>query len=173
MKGRKAQSAMEYLMTYGWAILIIAIVLAALFSLGVFSSSSFLGTTCISLSGYTCSSPLLHGGAVTATVGQATGTSWSSALFFFLPSGTTLPVNTIAYTPNTACVFGVTGGLNTGGTVTFTVNAPIATYNTCGSNFLIAVGTTASGQIWAQYQTTSTGSANLMAQIATVTLKES
>lgn len=29
------QSAMEYLMTYGWAILIIAVVLAALFSLGV------------------------------------------------------------------------------------------------------------------------------------------
>ena len=38
-----AQSAMEYLMTYGWAILIIAIVLGALFSLGVFSSSSSLG----------------------------------------------------------------------------------------------------------------------------------
>jgi hypothetical protein len=30
----KAQSAMEYLMTYGWAILIIAVVLAALFALG-------------------------------------------------------------------------------------------------------------------------------------------
>lgn len=32
---------MEYLMTYGWAILIIAVVLAALFSLGVFNSSGF------------------------------------------------------------------------------------------------------------------------------------
>ena len=39
--GVKAQSAMEYLMTYGWAILIIAIVLAALFQLGVFSSNTF------------------------------------------------------------------------------------------------------------------------------------
>ena len=37
----KAQSAMEYLMTYGWAILIIAIVLAALFQLGVFNSTNF------------------------------------------------------------------------------------------------------------------------------------
>ena len=36
-----AQSAMEYLMTYGWAILIIAVVLGALFQLGVFNSSSF------------------------------------------------------------------------------------------------------------------------------------
>ncbi len=33
----KSQSAMEYLMTYGWAILIIAVVLGALFQLGVFS----------------------------------------------------------------------------------------------------------------------------------------
>jgi hypothetical protein len=32
---------MEYLMTYGWAILIIAIVLVALFSLGVFNSGNF------------------------------------------------------------------------------------------------------------------------------------
>ena len=37
----KLQSAMEYLMTYGWAILIIAIVLVALFSLGVFNSANF------------------------------------------------------------------------------------------------------------------------------------
>ncbi len=37
----KSQSAMEYLMTYGWAILIIAIVLVALFSLGVFNSANF------------------------------------------------------------------------------------------------------------------------------------
>jgi hypothetical protein len=32
---------MEYLMTYGWAILVISVVLGVLFQLGVFSSSSF------------------------------------------------------------------------------------------------------------------------------------
>ncbi|MGC8478840.1 MAG: LamG-like jellyroll fold domain-containing protein [Candidatus Micrarchaeia archaeon] len=37
----KAQSAMEYLMTYGWAILIIAVVLGALFQLGVFNANNF------------------------------------------------------------------------------------------------------------------------------------
>jgi len=37
----KAQSAMEYLMTYSWAILIIAVVLAALFQLGVFNPMTF------------------------------------------------------------------------------------------------------------------------------------
>ncbi|MBL7147729.1 MAG: hypothetical protein ISS82_02800 [Nanoarchaeota archaeon] len=37
---KKSQSAMEYLMTYGWAILIILIAVGALFYLGVFSPST-------------------------------------------------------------------------------------------------------------------------------------
>ena len=36
---KKSQSAMEYLMTYGWAILVVLIALAALFYMGVFDSS--------------------------------------------------------------------------------------------------------------------------------------
>ena len=38
---RRAQSAMEYLMTYGWAILVIAVVLGVLYSLGIFNPSNF------------------------------------------------------------------------------------------------------------------------------------
>ncbi len=37
---RKGQGALEYLMTYGWALLIIVIVGAALFALGVFSPTA-------------------------------------------------------------------------------------------------------------------------------------
>ncbi|MDE1860563.1 MAG: LamG domain-containing protein [Candidatus Micrarchaeota archaeon] len=37
----RLQSAMEYLMTYGWAILVIAIVLVALFEIGVFNPYYF------------------------------------------------------------------------------------------------------------------------------------
>lgn len=39
----KAQSAMEYLMTYGWAILIVIIVAAALYALGVFNPATYTG----------------------------------------------------------------------------------------------------------------------------------
>lgn len=42
---KKAQSAMEYLMTYGWAILIVIIVAAALYALGVFNPATFAGRT--------------------------------------------------------------------------------------------------------------------------------
>ena len=38
-KNQKSQSAMEYLMTYGWAVLIVTIVLVALFQLGVFGNN--------------------------------------------------------------------------------------------------------------------------------------
>jgi uncharacterized protein (UPF0333 family) len=37
---RKAQAAMEYLMTYGWAILIIVVVIAALYAMGVFKQKA-------------------------------------------------------------------------------------------------------------------------------------
>ncbi len=42
MQRRRSQSAMEYLMTYGWAILIIAVVLAVLYQIGVFSGGNFV-----------------------------------------------------------------------------------------------------------------------------------
>ena len=37
----RAQAAIEYLMTYGWAILIIAVALAVLFSLGIFNPNQY------------------------------------------------------------------------------------------------------------------------------------
>jgi len=85
----KAQSAMEYLMTYGWAILTVAVVLGALYSLGVFSGAAFLGTSCISASGFYCTNPTLStGGVLTVTIGQATGTTLNNAYLYFVPSGT-------------------------------------------------------------------------------------
>jgi len=40
----KAQAAMEYLMTYGWAILIVIIVAAALYAFGIFNPATWTGT---------------------------------------------------------------------------------------------------------------------------------
>ncbi|MDE1849432.1 MAG: LamG domain-containing protein [Candidatus Micrarchaeota archaeon] len=42
--GQRLQSAMEYLMTYGWAILAIAIVMVSLYSLGIFNAGNFKPT---------------------------------------------------------------------------------------------------------------------------------
>ncbi len=53
-KNIKLQSAMEYLITYGWAILILAIALIALFILGVFNSSGATGQICQINQGFSC-----------------------------------------------------------------------------------------------------------------------
>lgn len=47
LKFRKGQAAMEFLMTYGWAILAAIIVIAVLASFGVFSPSKYVPNKCI------------------------------------------------------------------------------------------------------------------------------
>ena len=49
---RRSQSALEYMMTYGWAILVIVIVAAVLYSLGIFSPASSLSLTVTGFSGF-------------------------------------------------------------------------------------------------------------------------
>ena len=50
MVGKKGQSALEYLMTYGWAILIIIIVGGVLYYYGVFSPSKLVGESKVGFS---------------------------------------------------------------------------------------------------------------------------
>ena len=175
MKNQKAQSAMEYLMTYGWAILIIAIVLAALFSLGIFSSSSFTGTTCIATSGFICSSPVWTGGVLHVTLGQSTGTSWSDVTFFVVPSGGSTPTSTSqvanalaanAYIQGTSSTVPAGSAMSSGqtGAYTFTLSNNATVFPT-------TVGSSASGTMWVEYTTPSAG--GLLSQVATMTLKES
>ena len=53
MLKKKAQAALEYLMTYGWAILVIVIVIAALYALGIFTpKASVACTPCFSSFAY-------------------------------------------------------------------------------------------------------------------------
>ena len=49
---KKAQSAMEYLMTYGWAILIVIIVAAALYALGIFNPATYTQSTAVGFQGF-------------------------------------------------------------------------------------------------------------------------
>ena len=152
---RKGQSAMEYLMTYGWAILVIAIVLAALFELGVFSSANGLPTQCIGQSPYECTSVLLHSGTLSVTVGQASGTAWTAANFLFANS-ILLTVLTgaspgNAFLSTTANSVQVAGALASGSTYAYSSNL------NSQEGVATAVGTTISGQMWVQYYTGSGG----------------
>jgi len=153
----KAQSAMEYLMTYGWAILIVAVVLGALYSLGVFNGAAFLGTSCIAASGFYCNNPILStGGVLTVTIGQATGTTFKNAYLYFVPSGTSFSTSD----PSISI-----GTLNSGQQVT--VSIPLR----AGSPYPAAytLGTPISGYLYLQF--TDIYGTNEVNNIATVLTK--
>jgi len=69
---KKAQAAMEYLMTYGWAIIIVIIVAAALYAMGLFNP----GTQAIATQFNNIGKPepgawqLTSGGAFTVKLGN-------------------------------------------------------------------------------------------------------
>lgn len=54
MMNKKAQAAMEFLMTYGWAILVVLAAIAALAYFGVLSPDRFLPNKCTLPSGMAC-----------------------------------------------------------------------------------------------------------------------
>ena len=58
----KSQSAMEYLTTYGWTILIIAIIFLAFFELGIFNQGG--SNSCIAQSGFVCTNPVYGTNAI-------------------------------------------------------------------------------------------------------------
>src|SRR3989344_2105316 len=55
MKGRKGQAAMEFLMTYGWAILVVLIAIGALVYFGVLSPERFIQDNCTLTPPLSCS----------------------------------------------------------------------------------------------------------------------
>jgi hypothetical protein len=73
-KYSKSQSAIEFLTTYGWALIIIVIVLAALYNVGLFSGNAFISTQCTAQVGFFCSTPVLNStGVVTVQFGETVG----------------------------------------------------------------------------------------------------
>lgn len=75
MRNKLAQSAIEYLTTYGWALLIIAVVFAVLFEMGVFNANTYVTTSCIFPAGINCMSAVLY--AVNSTISVNIGQSLS------------------------------------------------------------------------------------------------
>ncbi len=180
---------MEYLMTYGWAILIIAIVLGVLYYLGIFNGAASLGTSCTAQAGYLCQTETMaSNGMLSFTVGQATGatqynigvacaaTAATNGLpylnafagnVFYYPSTSTstvaniLPANTVTL---------VSGGQTT------IVNLPCIS-STPGSAIFnpAAVGASYTGKLWYNY-TSGSGAPSasnpwLTVQFATITIK--
>jgi len=163
-KRLKAQSAMEYLMTYGWAILIIAVVLGALFSLGVFSGSSLLGTSCIASPGYLCQNPVLStSGTLTVLIGQSTGATDYNAIFYV--SSQTTGVNSAGFPTQAYPCTSSSSTLSSGQTVQISCSGVVPSSSPIGTSF--------SGYIWLNYSSTSGGPATISQKVATIIVKVS
>jgi len=137
----RLQSSIEYLSTYGWAILILAVVIAALAVLGFFSPQSAAGTTCVINQGFTCTQPYLSSnGILSFTLVQnkyqdvnVTGVGCSSnSSNSHITAPYNPPSNQINMHQATSHVFNVQCYSNTG-------------------NFVGAVGTPFAGDIYVNY----------------------
>jgi len=51
---KRGQAAFEFLMTYGWALLVVLVALSALAFFGVFSQGGFLPDQCLMFAGFNC-----------------------------------------------------------------------------------------------------------------------
>ena len=54
MKRGKAQYSVEFLVTYGWALLVIGVIVAAIYALGAFNTGDFLPERCEFFGQVTC-----------------------------------------------------------------------------------------------------------------------
>lgn len=190
--GSRAQSAMEYLMTYGWALLVISIILITLFRLGVFGSGSLLGTTCISISGYSCTTPTLsHStGNLTFYFGESTGSVFYNVAMACTVSSTTQgqpnPVTAMVYLSSSGAATTTPSGytqpattltLYNGQTMQISGLKCFDTYQKPLTSSNLAVGTSYGGIIWINYTLNSgaPGGNNplITAQFAALTLSAS
>ena len=74
VKSKRSQSALEYMMTYGWAILIIVIVAVILYSMGIFNPSSSITSTVTGFSGLgSVTAQCTANGVLRISVGDSTG----------------------------------------------------------------------------------------------------
>ena len=60
----RQQAAMEYLTTYGWAVVVIGVVLGALYSFGLFALKPNVGGSCLAVSGFSCTKPVFYSSGV-------------------------------------------------------------------------------------------------------------
>ena len=143
--GFKLQSAMEYLVTYGWAVLVIGIVLGVMYQYGLFSSAGASGNSCLAEVGYTCSGAALDSnGVLSATIGSSTAITIT---------GTGCSSNSSA-----------PSAFNS-------VNVQLQAYQSNSMAFSCSIRSTAigsqfSGTLWIQYD--SGPSTGLVSQVATI-----
>ncbi len=140
----KIQSAMEYLTTYGWVILVIAIAFAALYALGIFNQGTLIPAHCILQAEWSCIDYAMNtGGVLQLKLSQSLGSDVEI-------TGIACYQNSSAFT-KTAPISGIV--LHTGEQRTFLTQC----YDTNGNAYLGSTGSSYQGYITIYFTQLSDG----------------
>ena len=133
MINKKGQAAMEFLMTYGWALLVVLVAIGALAFFGVLNPGQFLPDACTMPPGISCSETLASGSGDDITLVMTNGmgntlTHATSIVALTLSGGSSCPGTAIAswdsgetVSPVFNCASGtLVSGSTVQGEVTFT-----------------------------------------------------
>ncbi len=168
-KPNRAQSSMEYLMTYGWAILVIAIIVSILFALGLFGGSiGGVSNSCIPQPGFTCTNPVYGPNGISFSIGQNSGQYYFNVRAFVASQSGSF--NSAGLPQNLTGNMVSIGELAPGQTATVNFNN-LGAAGAMSSN--VPVGFPYSGYIWISYCITSTCANPNYAKIAAISAKES
>ena len=115
---RRGQAALEFLMTYGWAILVVLIAIGALAYFGVLNPSKFLPASCVLFPGISCSDFKINTTDITIIARNGLGDSLNPM---------------IIQTPNSSTVCGATIPSNS--TTAFVDGAQLTFRLTCGAGY--------------------------------------
>lgn len=96
---KKGQAAMEFLMTYGWAILVVLIAIGALAYFGVLNPSRFLPNSCTISNQFACETGDFQANSTGVTIIMRNGrgvdvTNWRVNLTYVDSAGTTASCST-------------------------------------------------------------------------------
>lgn len=145
---KKSQAALEFLMTYGWAILVVLVAIGALAYFGVLNPDKFLPAKCTLSSGIACIDHRVQGTAGAGGVGLIT----------------VRLTNSLGFDIDTVVV--KAGGCGTSGAAVTMANGASTTYTiTCSAAL---AGSKYNNQLNVSYTVTDTGiSHNNIGQITT------
>ncbi len=133
------QSAVEYLTTYGWAILLVAIVIVALYSFGFFNTNN---DQCTLGSGLSCQNEVMSpNGILSVTVFQTTGDPINVTGIACAEGNSSVKFQSVRWTQNSSTSH------------TYSVQC----YTSSGSPYSSSTGSTFKGSVDVEYQDTYTG----------------
>lgn len=143
MGSKRGQTAIELLVTYGWALVVLAVIIFALFAAGIFNMNSYPQQECIISSGFSCLSFFMESnGMLLVNMQQTTRSPINITAIGCDQNSMVTGINMLKFSAPSNQIF-----LPIGANFTLSLQC----YNNQGTPFSGAVGSTFSGAIIINY----------------------